>query len=285
MTLKTAWVALLLSALFLEGCDSSSPEKNEQGDNTRGDNPTETIRTGNTDNDSNDEAGETNNNSSSESSWESAFVRRAIAFRCDDSEDTLKSRGAPGITKGTASIYIGYTQVSSQNQNPIVVRFDNGEKTWCNTSLETTDDDQTGYGLAWNGGNTFYAAYSTTGSQGTPSQDFRRFATNGWLSSYGSGGGPKAAVIARQSSADGTPNAATFLKAQLKDGKTNTVVITNFSPSQSELKVEFDSFFAPLKESKTPFNCDGGSSPFQATLTFSLDLSKALSSTASAPCR
>ncbi|NJL22522.1 MAG: hypothetical protein HC895_19615 [Leptolyngbyaceae cyanobacterium SM1_3_5] len=56
-----------------------------------------------------------------------------------------------------------------------MVRFDNGRRTWCQTTYETSNDDSRGYGLVWNGQGVLYAVFSSTGTQGTPSQDFSPF--------------------------------------------------------------------------------------------------------------
>jgi len=42
-----------------------------------------------------------------------------------------------------------------------------------------TNDDSTGYRLLWDGEGVMDAVFSTTGTQGESSQDFRRFATRG----------------------------------------------------------------------------------------------------------
>ena len=119
-------------------------------------------------------------------------IGNAVTFSCDDSEATIIAQNGPRVVSGSTAIYIGYQQVSSNNKNPVTIRFNSGIKSWCRTDYETTNDDGTGYGLYWNGDNVLYGVYSSTGSQ--TGYDFRRFATGRWLSSYGSGGGPKVAV-------------------------------------------------------------------------------------------
>ncbi|MBW4487437.1 MAG: hypothetical protein KME12_06570 [Trichocoleus desertorum ATA4-8-CV12] len=208
-----------------------------------------------------------------------ASVGRAVAFTCSDSQATIKAKGGPSVTFGTTSIYIGYQQVSSLNKNPRLVRFDNGQRTWCKTDYEVTNDDGTGYGLIWDGGSVLYGVFSSTGTQGLASQDFRRFATNSWLPTYGQGGGSKIAVLARINPSTGTIANATFLSAQLTSGASNSVAVTGLSWTGSSLVVKVNSWFSPRRTNKTRMTCSG-SSPFVQTITFAANLGSALKSTA-----
>ena len=208
-----------------------------------------------------------------------ASVGKAVAFTCSDSQATIKAKGGPSVTFGTASIYIGYQQVSSINKNPRLVRFDNGQRTWCKTDYEVTNDDGTGYGLIWDGGSVLYGVFSSTGTQGYPSQDFRRFATSGWLTSYGKGGSRKVAVLARINPSTGTVANATFLSGMLTSGDSNSLTVTGLSWTGSSLVVKANSWFAPRRSDRSRMNCSG-SSPFAQTITFAANLSSALQSTA-----
>ncbi|MHC5614935.1 MAG: hypothetical protein ACYTXA_29145 [Nostoc sp.] len=173
-------------------------------------------------------------------------IGNAVTFSCNDSEATIKTKNGPKVKNGNTTIYIGYQQVSSNNKNPVTIRFNNGIKTWCRSDYETTNDDGTGYGLYWDGNNVLYGIYSSTGSQ--TGNDFRRFATGRWLSSYGSGGGPKVAVIARINPANGEVNYATFLSAKKPtDGKTNSLVVNNLSWNGTNLTVQATSWWTPRR--------------------------------------
>ncbi|MEH1790798.1 hypothetical protein [Nostoc sp.] len=199
-------------------------------------------------------------------------IGNAVTFSCNDSEATIKAKNGPRVVKGTTSFYIGYQQVSSNNKNPITIRFNNGIKTWCRTDYETTGDDGTGYGLYWDGGNVLYGVYSSTGSQ--TGNDFRRFATGRWLSSYGSGGGPKVAVIARINPANGEVYYATFLSAKkANDGKTNSLVVNTLSWNGTNLTVQAKSWWTPRRADTNSMNCSG-SSPYQYTVIFTGDLTR-----------
>ncbi|MGV0027873.1 hypothetical protein [Phormidesmis priestleyi] len=208
-----------------------------------------------------------------------ASVKQAVTLSCTDSEATIKAKGGASVTIGTSSIYIGYQQVSSVNKNPRLVRFDGGKRAWCKSDYEVTNDDGTGYGLIWDGGSVLYGVFSSTGTQGTPSQDFRRFAGGGWLTSYGAGGGAKIAVLARINPATGTVSNATFLSALLTSGKSNSLVVKGLSLKGSNLVVNADSFFSPRRADRSRMTCSG-SSPFNYTVEFAPNLSSVIRATA-----
>jgi hypothetical protein len=205
-------------------------------------------------------------------------VGKSVTFTCNDSEATIKAKNGPKVTLGLTTIYIGYQQVTSLNKNPRIIRFDNGTKTWCRSDYETTNDDGTGYGLLWNGGNVLYGVFTSTGSQ--TGNDFRRFANNRWLSSYGSGGGAKVAVIARINPANGDVYYATFVTAKRpSDGKTNSLVVKSLSWNGINLTVNADSWWSPRRPDRNIMTCSG-SSPFQYTAVFTGDLTKVNSASA-----
>ncbi|WP_323314040.1 hypothetical protein [Anabaena cylindrica] len=197
-------------------------------------------------------------------------VGNSVTFTCNDTEATIKAKNGPKVTVGKNTIYIGYQQVSSNNKDPRIIRFDNGVKKWCRSDYETTTDDGSGYGLIWDGGNTLYGVFSSTGSQ--TGNDFRRFATGRWLSSYGSGGAAKVAIIARIDPANGNVNYATFLSARkTSDGKSNTLIVKGLSLNGTNLNVQSDSWWSPRRSNKSSMACSG-SSPFKYTAVFAGDL-------------
>jgi hypothetical protein len=199
-------------------------------------------------------------------------VGTAKTFSCTDSEATIKNtKLAAGISNGTTSFYVGYQQVSSTNKNPIMIRFDKGVKKWCRTDYETTGDDGSGYGLIWDGNSNLYGVFSSTGTQ--TGNNFGRFATSGWLTNYGMGGGPKVSILAKIDPVNGNVNKATFIIAKKSsDNKTNTLNITGLSFSGTSVKINADAYWSPLRSNKTIMTCTG-SSPFKYTATFSPDLS------------
>jgi hypothetical protein len=206
-------------------------------------------------------------------------VKNAVSFSCRDSEATIRSQRGPTVGFGQSRIYIGYQQVTATNQNPIAVRFDNGKRTWCRTDYEVTADDSRGYGLLWDGQGVMYAVFSSTGTQGSASQDFRRFATRGWLQSYGRGGGAKVAILARVNPTNGNINFATFLSSILSSGRTNSLAVTNLSFTNDRLVVNANAFFAPRRANRERMNCTG-SSPFNYRVEFNSNLQSVVRATA-----
>ncbi|MBN3885511.1 MAG: hypothetical protein V7K64_23925 [Nostoc sp.] len=204
-------------------------------------------------------------------------IKNAVTFSCNDSEATIKAKNGPRVVNGSTSFYIGYQQLSN-NKNPVTIRFNNGIKTWCRTDYETTNDDGTGYGLYWNGSDVLYGIYSSTGSQ--TGNDFRRFASGRWLTSYGSGGGPKVAVIARINPANGEVSYATFLSAKKADnGQTNSLVVNNLSWNGANLTVQAKSWWTPRRANTNSMSCSG-SSPYPYTVIFTGDLRTVTSASA-----
>ncbi len=205
-------------------------------------------------------------------------IGKSVTFTCNDTEATIKNKNGPRVSFGQTNIYIGYQQVSSQNKDPRIISFQNGVKKWCRSDYETTNDDGTGYGLFWNGGSVLYGVFSATGTQ--PGNNFQRFTTGRWLTSYGSGGGPKVAIIAKINPANGNVDYATFLTAKkANDGKTNSLVVTGLSWDGANLTVKADSWWTPRRANKNPMTCSG-SSPYKYTGRFTGDLTKVNSASA-----
>ncbi|OUL21415.1 hypothetical protein BV378_26880 [Nostoc sp. RF31YmG] len=208
-------------------------------------------------------------------------VGKSVTFTCNDSEATIKAKNGPKVTTGSTTIYIGYQQVSSTNKDSRLVRFDNGVKRWCLSNYETTGDDGSGYGLLWDGGSVLYGVFSSTGTQ--TGNNFGRFAIGRWLTSYGSGGGPKVAVIARIDPTNGSVKYATFLTAKRPDnGKTNSLLVTSLLWNGTNLTVRATSWWTPRRTNTSAMNCSG-SSPYQYTAVFTSDLTK-MNSASAATC-
>jgi hypothetical protein len=193
----------------------------------------------------------------------------AVTFTCNDSEATIRAKNGARVVKGTTSIYIGYQQVSSTNKDPRIVRFDNGVRTWCRSDYETTGDDGSGYGLLWGSDGALYGVFSSTGTQ--TGNDFRRYSNGRWMSSYGSGGGAKVAVIARIDPANGNVNYATFLSARKNDGTSNSLQVTGLGWNGRHLTVQANSWWSPRRPDRTAMTCSG-TSPFTYTSVFTGDL-------------
>ena len=210
-----------------------------------------------------------------------------IKFTPSNTEAEIAAKGGPSIEIGTQTIYIGTWQKSSNNQDPIIASFDdtNPANNWVKTDYESTGADSRGRGLFWDGDD-LYAVFSTDGTQGSSSQDFRRAASDAkqsWLRSYGQGGGRKISVVARIDELTGEMTDAAFFSAVLNSGKSNTLTVTDLSiNSDNNLVVEAGAFFGPR-------NPDGSrmtqvdttvSTPFDYTVEITQNLEEVISTAA-----
>lgn len=195
-------------------------------------------------------------------------------------EQQLITAGVTSITIGSSNYYLGYRQVSADNQNPAMYKYTSGVLDWSIEDIEVTGDDGISQGMVYDGSQYIYAAFTATGTQGTASEDYRRFCTTGWLTSYGSGGGAKVSVILRVNASTGVIDKGTFVTAITGSGNSNGLTIKGMSVDSDtgNLVVSANSFFNPRNINRTPMTyATGNSSPFDYTLTLTPDLSTAVS--------
>jgi hypothetical protein len=209
-----------------------------------------------------------------------------VKFTPQDSEQAIAATGAPSITIGTQTIYIGTWQKTSINQDPIIASFDsaNSANNWVRTDYEMTGADGRGYGLFWDGDD-LYSVFSTDGTQGSSSEDFRRAAADAqqsWLRSYGQGGGAKIAVVAKIDELTGEMTDAAFLSAVLSNGDSNSLVVNDLSVnSTGNLEVSANSWFNPRNPNGSKMTKVGSEgSPFDYTVEIVPDLSQVVSTSA-----
>lgn len=199
-------------------------------------------------------------------------------FSCSSPEPEVRNTSAPRLTLGTDTLYTGTIQRSSDNQDPVVTRFNAaGEQVWCRDDYERTGVDGRGYGLLRTATGELYAVFSVDGG----SNDFNFNAANGWLSSYGSGGGAKVAVLARLNPADGASTAATFISAVLDNGRTNSLTVTGLDVDDGNIVVAATTAAAPRFTDTTRMPCpdyDGSTEDY--TLVLAPDLETAVSARA-----
>ncbi|MBT9310813.1 DUF4114 domain-containing protein [Leptothoe kymatousa] len=213
----------------------------------------------------------------------SAVSDTVAKFTPDATEADIQASGAQQITLGNQRIYIGTNQVSSNNQNPILASF--GSQTWVGTDYEITGTDGRGLGLAWTGTD-LYAVFTVDGTQGSPSEDFRRKsqgATTAWLRSYGQGGGAKASVISQIDPATGELVAAAYLSAILSSGNSNTLTVQDMGTNaDGNLVVQAESFFSPRRPDGTAMTQVETQldSPFAYTIELTPDLKRVVSTSA-----
>lgn len=191
-------------------------------------------------------------------------------FSCSSTEQQVIDSGAARVDLFAQRIYIGTRQVSANNQNPIVRAF--GSPAWCREDYEQTGVDGRGQGLFFDGGN-LYGFFSVDGGSTTAFTSAASGNQRSWTRSYGSGGGPKVAVVARINPADGSLTGAAFLPARLESGKSNSSVIQGASISGGSLVLTVSSFFSPRNpDGSRIVPPDGASSPFPWVVTMTPDL-------------
>ncbi|MEM9218214.1 MAG: calcium-binding protein [Cyanobacteria bacterium P01_F01_bin.150] len=199
-------------------------------------------------------------------------------------EPEIRAIEGPSIAiSPTRTIYIGYRQVKSNNQDPIVISIDRESRanTWYSTKIETSGADSKGYGLFWNG-ESLYGIFSVDGTQGTPKEDYRRAtagAAQDWTQTYGKGGGAKVAVLGRLNLKNGKLKDAAYLSSVLEDGKSNTLVVENIKIKKDRIVVEALSRFYPRNvDGSGMFNVGNTPAPFLQAIHISPDLKTVLKS-------
>ncbi len=187
--------------------------------------------------------------------WMSDYVDGGVGgLSCEDDGAAFESSGAPRVTIGGATIYVGFEQIGD-NQNPIVARVDDGQKVWCQIH-ETEGPDGRALGITWDGGDTAYVVYTIVG--GGSSLEGK----GGWLPSYApgaiSGGGPKVSYIGKVAADDGTLESGTFIIAVKSDNKVNSHGPSGPVTVLEDGNVEFlgGSAHKPIDaDGKTSMNC------------------------------
>jgi hypothetical protein len=257
----------------------------DSGSDEPDDTPDEPVDSGN---DTPDEPVDSGNDTPSNPVADKVSIADSVAkFKPGDSEAKIAATGAASITIGTQTIYIGTNQVSSINQNPIIASFDsaNPNNNWVATNYERTGADGRGRGLAFINGE-LYGVFTVDGTQGSPSEDFRRAARDAeqsWLRSYGAGGGPKVSVLGRIDPKTGELLDAAYLSAVLSSGKSNSLIVDNItSNSDGNLVVTARSFFSPRQPDGSPLTrtSSTGSSPFVYTAVITPELDRVISTAA-----
>ncbi|MEL6149900.1 MAG: dockerin type I domain-containing protein [Chloroflexota bacterium] len=190
-------------------------------------------------------------------------------FSCSSSRTSVENSGAANVASGPLTLFIGYRQVSGNNQNPIMAAFNGNTQVWCRQDYDTSPADSRGYGLVSVAGN-IYATFTADGGNVT----LTNFTGDGWINSYGSGGGPRVSVVLRIDPNTGEPYGGTFIIAKLNSGNTNSATVDAITPSGGHVAISGVSAFGPLDTSRNRRN-DCTENEF--TYVLSTDLSRIIS--------
>ncbi|MFS8068029.1 MAG: hypothetical protein ACMG6S_16870 [Byssovorax sp.] len=181
--------------------------------------------------------------------WRKAFSKDGVGVSCEATYAEMTASGAPSLTSGKTTIFVGFQQYSN-NQDPVFFRFDDEKKVYCEHH-EHESPDARALGITWDGGPKAYVVYTVTGG-GTA---FDSLAKGAWIDRYGDGGGSsKVAVVASVETAFGTVERATFVPAKRESGtKTNTLAPADAITVRTDGALEFtgNSAFAPLNPDKS----------------------------------
>lgn len=200
--------------------------------------------------------------------WQSAYAEGGVGINCAQSEADMQSAGAPSLTFGNTTIYVGFEQ-DGQNQNPVFARFDDGTKVYCEHH-ETEGPDGRALGITWDGGGVAYVVYTIVG--GGSSLEGK----GGWVPSYApgaiSGGGPKVSYVGQVETTYGTLSSGTFVIAVKSDNKVNSHGPRAAVTVLDDGNVEFlgASAHKPIDEGWVAMDCTDY--PFDSRYRFSPDL-------------
>ena len=148
--------------------------------------------------------------------WQSAFVADGATFRCSASEDQVIAVGAPSVSFGDTTLYVGAEQNNQGERDAVLARFDAGIQTYC---VEHESDGPNGIalGLSWDGGSTAYLVYTIAAA----GSGFEKL--GGWMSEYApgpiSGVGAQATVVGRVDVETGALDRATLVIAVTDEQK------------------------------------------------------------------
>ena len=201
---------------------------------------------------------------------------------CSDSKAALQAKRCSQVCSSATGtcFFLGYRQVSANNQDPILIRFDGASQAWCQTQIETTGDDGFGIGLLWNDEtNAMYGAFTSKGTQ-SPGVQYQAWTAGGWIPSFfgpvASSNNVKVSVILKLDAATGVPSKGTFIGARLTSGEANQLLVSQMAfASNDEVVIAAESTFRPVDNpSSNPVRtmvCTG-SSPLPAYFKFDSNL-------------
>jgi hypothetical protein len=170
----------------------------------------------------------------------------AMLLSCEDEQPLLlpELNASSEITDNQGYTYsVGYAQVSSDNQDALVEKKDAaGNSLWKvshasspadeRATLVTLDEEQNPWVIFTVDGGSYDDGYITR--KFTEAGAFQ----NAYQDSYGQGGGPKVAIIARLDAESGRIVKASFLTARLNSGNTNSLTVERIGVAGGKVNLE-----------------------------------------------
>lgn len=184
-----------------------------------------------------------------------------LVFSSCEEEDTSPSDtndggGTPGNVALNASssasdsegntYEVGFDQVSGNNQNPFVIKkSSSGEQLW-KVSHESTGVDCRAAMVSVAENGSPWVVFTLDGGSNDGTYITKKEVSSGafdgvFMNSYGSGGGPKVAVLAKLNPDNGKIEKGTFLTARLTSGKTNSLSVEKIGFTDGKFALEASS--------------------------------------------
>lgn len=216
------------------------------------------------------------------------ILKKLIVSATATSSDTLGLVALNAVADASGNVYtIGFDQVSSNNQDPFIRKEDSGGNLIWKLNYESTGVDGRGTNIFIDGSGNIWATFTVDG--GSNSNDYitqkeveAGAFTSVYANSYGSGGGPKATILAQINPTTGKIIKGTFLTARLTSGKTNTLRIKKIGIKNGNIAVFTESAAWPPGEGtfydRFPniTNADRINGAFKVYYEFQTDLSEIL---------
>lgn len=162
----------------------------------------------------------------------------------------LEARADSIAIDGGTRFLAGFFQTSADNQDPYVARVEDGAVSWCRIYSDAPPDERGDLVTLREG--QLWANFITFGGD----TDLRASA-DAFQTSFGQGGNKKVSFVARLDPSTGEILRATFLRATLSNGETNSLDVNEIEVlSDGSVRVTGDSAFTPPLE--PPGTCPGG---------------------------
>jgi hypothetical protein len=170
----------------------------------------------------------------------------SLLLSCEDEETILpqKLNASESVTDAEGHTYVvSYVQQSSNNQDAFVEkRDDSGNVLWKVTHAASPADERAVL-VTLDEEQNPWVVFTVDGSSYDDSYITKKFVEEGafqniYQNSYGKGGGPKVAIVARLNANNGRIVKASFLTARLNSGNTNNFTIESIGVNQGKVTLD-----------------------------------------------
>jgi len=205
-------------------------------------------------------------------------------FDCSWSYNMLMNGQVSNFTVGITTFFVGWKSSMAggvPNTDPVVARFDEGSRTWCRDSYETTSASVQATHVVGDGDDIF-VAFNVQGQVGDGEYDLRQFTPDGWEFDYGIGeSGVNVAVLLKIDDISSDPMAGTYITAAAPArAQSNWVMVDELDISEIQNRdgtsynvvlVKTTSYYRPRRVDLTPMMC-AAPPPYDWNVEFNTDL-------------